>query len=70
MACTGISQIFFAISVKQVLRGWGWTLVSGILDLVIGTYLMMYPMVTMAHPSVFCWLLPWSSGIFTSWALF
>jgi uncharacterized membrane protein HdeD (DUF308 family) len=48
MVCTGLSQIFFALSVQRVLKGWGWTLVSGIVDLAIGTYLLMYPVVTMA----------------------
>jgi uncharacterized membrane protein HdeD (DUF308 family) len=28
--------------------GWGWTLASGILDLVIGLYLCSFPVVTMA----------------------
>jgi uncharacterized membrane protein HdeD (DUF308 family) len=48
MVCTGLSQVFFALSVNRIMRGWGWTLVSGILDLAIGTYLLMYPVVTMA----------------------
>ena len=45
---SGIAQIIFATSNKDILRGWGWTLVSGILDLAIGIYLAMYPLVTMA----------------------
>jgi uncharacterized membrane protein HdeD (DUF308 family) len=48
MIGTGLSQIFFAISVSNIMRGWGWTLVSGIFDLAIGTYLLMYPTITMA----------------------
>lgn len=48
MVCTGISQIIFSLSVSGVMRGWGWSLVSGIIDLAIGTYLLMYPVVTMA----------------------
>jgi uncharacterized membrane protein HdeD (DUF308 family) len=48
MVGTGISQILFSISVNNFMRGWGWTLVSGILDLAIGTYLLIYPAVTMA----------------------
>ena len=47
MVGTGISQILFSISVNNFMRGWGWTLVSGILDLAIGTYLLIYPAVTM-----------------------
>lgn len=45
---SGVTQIMFATSNKAVLKGWGWTLVSGILDLAIGIYLAMYPALTMA----------------------
>jgi len=45
---SGFSQIFFSLSNSGILRGWGWIMVSGILDVVIGTYLLMYPLVTMA----------------------
>ena len=45
---SGIAQVIFATSNKALLKGWGWTLVSGILDLAIGIYLAMYPLVTMA----------------------
>ena len=45
---SGVTQIMFATSNKTLLKGWGWTLVSGILDLAIGIYLAMYPAVTMA----------------------
>jgi len=45
---SGFSQIFFSLANNGILRGWGWILVSGILDVAIGTYLRMYPLVTMA----------------------
>jgi uncharacterized membrane protein HdeD (DUF308 family) len=45
---SGFSQIFFASSNSKVLKGWGWILVSGILDVAIGTYLLVYPVLTMA----------------------
>jgi short repeat uncharacterized protein DUF308 len=45
---TGFSQIFFASSNSKILKGWGWILVSGIVDVAIGTYLLVYPTVTMA----------------------
>ena len=45
---SGIVQVVFAASNKDLLKGWGWTLVSGILDIAIGIYLAMYPLVTMA----------------------
>lgn len=44
----GISQIVFSLGNKDVLPGWGWTLVSGIIDVAIGSYLFMFPVVTMA----------------------
>jgi uncharacterized membrane protein HdeD (DUF308 family) len=45
---SGLMQIFFAIANQEIMRGWGWTLVSGILDLAIGIYLAVYPVVTLA----------------------
>ena len=48
MASTGFSQIVFSISERRYLKNWGWTLVSGILDFALGTYLMIYPAITMA----------------------
>ncbi|GGB02439.1 HdeD family acid-resistance protein [Puia dinghuensis] len=44
----GISQIVFAIGNKDILPGWGWTLASGIIDVAVGAYLFMFPVVTMA----------------------
>lgn len=45
---SGFAQIFFASSNRDVLKGWGWTLASGILDVVIGIFLLTFPLVTMA----------------------
>jgi len=45
---SGFSQIFFSLSNNGILKGWGWILVSGILDVAIGSYLLMYPLLTMA----------------------
>jgi len=45
--CSGFSQIFFSLSNSTILKGWGWILVSGILDVAIGAYLLMYPLMTM-----------------------
>jgi len=47
MAGTGFSQIVFAVSSRQTMKNWGWTLVSGILDFALGTFLMLYPVITM-----------------------
>jgi uncharacterized membrane protein HdeD (DUF308 family) len=40
---TGILEVLYAIFFRHTLPGWGWHLVSGILDLVIGLYLNAYP---------------------------
>jgi uncharacterized membrane protein HdeD (DUF308 family) len=48
MLGAGLAQIFFATSNSNVLKGWGWTLASGILDVVIAIYLLAFPTVTMA----------------------
>ena len=47
MIGNGFSQIVFASANSKVLKGWGWTLVSGIIDVALGTYLLIYPTVTM-----------------------
>ena len=44
---TGIFEIIFAISNRKGMDSWGWTLASGILDLVIGFYLLSHPAITM-----------------------
>ena len=44
----GFTQIFFAVGNSGVLKGWGWTLASGIIDVLIGGYLISFPVVTMA----------------------
>lgn len=55
---SGIGQIYFATA-NANMKGWGWSLVSGILDLIIGIYLFAYPVVTMATLPLFLgfWLL-------------
>ncbi len=45
---TGIFEIAFAVSNRKGHVGWGWSLASGIVDLVIGFILMLYPSVSMA----------------------
>ena len=47
MISNGFSQIVFESANSKVLRGWGWILVSGIIDLALGTYLLFYPAMTM-----------------------
>ena len=48
MISNGFSQIVFASSNSKLLKGWGWILVSGFIDLALGTYLLLYPAITMA----------------------
>jgi uncharacterized membrane protein HdeD (DUF308 family) len=48
MISSGLGQLFFSASNSNILKGWGWILVSGILDLAIGVYLLAYPLLTMA----------------------
>jgi len=44
---SGFGDIFFATSNKDSLDGWGWYLVSGILTVLLGIYLMIYPGIIM-----------------------
>jgi len=55
---SGLSQIYFASS-NSAMKGWGWSLVSGILDLIIGFYLFSYPLITMVTLPLFLgfWLM-------------
>jgi len=48
MISSGISQILFSTTNSSALKGWGWIFVSGLIDLAIGTYLFIYPVVSMA----------------------
>lgn len=43
----GVFEIIFSLS-NTSKTGWGWTLVSGMIDLFIGGYLLSYPALTMA----------------------
>ncbi len=45
---SGFTQVFFATANSGVLKGSGWTLASGILDVIIGAWLLTYPVITMA----------------------
>lgn len=40
---SGIFEIIFAFSNKNTLKGWGWTLVSGVIDLLFGFILISMP---------------------------
>lgn len=47
MFVSGILEITFALSNRKRVPSWGWYIVGGIIDLVLGLYLMIYPMVSM-----------------------
>jgi len=68
MLTNGFFQIVFASSNRGVLKGWGWILVSGIIDLALGTYLVMYPTITMVTLPYFVgfWLIFRSSYLMGS----
>ena len=55
----GISQLIFSISNRDLLPGWGWTTASGVIDLAIGIYLLVFPALTLATLPYFVgfWLL-------------
>src|SRR5262250_277232 len=47
MMGSGISQVFFSTANSNIIKGWGWIFVSGLIDLALGTYLFIYPVVSM-----------------------
>ncbi|MBC9929367.1 HdeD family acid-resistance protein [Chitinophaga qingshengii] len=50
---TGIFEIIFATGNRRSMHGWGWSLASGIIDLVVGFILMLYPAISMAVIPIF-----------------
>ncbi len=40
---SGIAEIVFSLSNKNQIKGWGWYFVGGLLSLIIGVYMVMYP---------------------------
>jgi uncharacterized membrane protein HdeD (DUF308 family) len=69
---SGIMNTLFSISNRDTLSGWGWYLVGGIIDLIIGFYLLTYPLVAAATLPLYIgfWLMFRSfSGIGTAFDL-
>jgi len=60
MLFAGVFEVIFAIGNHRALDGWGWTLAGGIIDLLLGAYLLSYPLLSMI-------LLPMIIGL---WMLF
>ncbi|GAB3278957.1 DUF308 domain-containing protein [Larkinella harenae] len=48
LTVSGLSEVASAVNYRQSVKGWGWMLVGGIIDLAFGMYLLMNPSVTMA----------------------
>ena len=46
MFMSGILEIVFAVSNREALSGWGWYLTGGIIDLILGIFLMASPLMT------------------------
>ncbi len=44
---SGIFGVIFSFANKERVKGWGWHLIGSILDLVIGTILLIYPSLSM-----------------------
>ena len=44
---SGITESFFALQNTKTLNGWGWYLVSGLISLIMGIFLLMYPALSM-----------------------
>lgn len=47
MIFAGIFEVTFSISNHKRLRGWGWSLSGGLVDIFLGTYLLSLPLLTM-----------------------
>lgn len=47
MLVGGVIEIAFAVSNRRRVSGWGWYLAGGIVDLILGFYLVAYPWVSM-----------------------
>lgn len=45
---SGVFEIIFAVSNRNTLKGWGWTLASGIIDIAFGLLLLAIPIGTIA----------------------
>lgn len=59
VTANGLSNIYFSVSNRKELQGWGWYLTSGILELIFGIILFSYPNMTMIIFPIFIgfWLL-------------
>ena len=47
MLFSGLLEISFAVSNRRRVSSWGWYLAGGIIDMILGFYLIAYPMLSM-----------------------
>lgn len=47
MLFSGLLEISFAVSNRKTVSSWGWYLTGGIIDVILGFYLIAYPMLSM-----------------------
>lgn len=47
MLFSGLLEIAFAVSNRRRVSSWGWYLAGGIIDMILGFYLIAYPLVSM-----------------------
>lgn len=47
MLVSGILEIIFALSNRKGIPSWGWYIAGGIIDVILGSYLIAYPIVSM-----------------------
>src|SRR5690554_8193112 len=59
IAITGLLELIYAISNRESLHSWGWYLFGGVLNLVIGVYLVFNPRISLLMLSIFIglWIL-------------
>lgn len=59
MFVSGISETYFAVAYRKHYKRWGWYLTGGIIDLIIGALLIIYPLLSLAVLPFFVgfWLL-------------
>ena len=59
VTANGLSTIYFAVSNRKKIQGWGWYLTGGILELIFGILLIVYPNMSLITLPIFTgfWLL-------------
>lgn len=65
---SGIMNVLFSLRNRESMAGWGWYLVGGLFDLVVGGYLLAYPAVAAATLPLYVgfWLLFRSMSVIAS----